>query len=328
MPDATATTGVASTAALIAAQQAAIAQTRAQILAIIRRLWIALPNYRDPDQFVAAVVPAVTAGQQRIAAITAAYLSHLYARLTGQPVRMIGVPADISTNIRAGVTAQDVYARPFHRVWRDLAAGQAERDAHYNWTGLEDDAPPLPPDDYVARAIEDGEKRAIELATTDLQLAKTNASQHVLDSQPHVSGYRRVLEGPYSCALCVVASTHLYHRAELMPIHPGCDCGVEPLVGDTSGEPIDSVARVNGDLVPIGDLPDIHARIAAMFGRDSSAARIIPGARNDRGRPIRYRDVLVTHEHGELGPVLAVRGQHWTGPGDLQPARGALVTTS
>jgi hypothetical protein len=30
-----------------------------------------------------------------------------------------------------------------------------------------------------------------------------------------------------------------------------------------------------------------------------------------------YRDLIVTHHHGELGPVLAVRGQHFDGPGSI-----------
>ena len=33
--------------------------------------------------------------------------------------------------------------------------------------------------------------------------------------------------------------------------------------------------------------------------------------------PVAYRDVLVSHEHGELGPVLAVKGRPFQGPNDL-----------
>lgn len=32
---------------------------------------------------------------------------------------------------------------------------------------------------------------------------------------------------------------------------------------------------------------------------------------------INYRDIIITHDHGELGPVLAVRGQDFTGPSDI-----------
>lgn len=308
---------------LITAQQAAIAQIRAQITAAINRLWAAQPNYRSPDQFIAAVVPLIAAGQQQIAAITAAYLSQLYAKLTGTPVSMVGVAPNAVTELRSGVDPAEVYARPFHLVWRQLAAAQTARDAHFGWTAPTADAPqrpPLPPSDYVTRAIDAGRQRAVELATTDLQLAKQHAAQQVLAQQDKVTGYRRVLEGPYSCGLCIVAATQIYHRSTLMPIHPGCDCSIEPVIGDHSGTT--AVARVNGQLVPLGDLPDVHDRIAHTFGRDSSAARAIPGARNDRGLPVQYRDVLITHDHGELGPVLAVRGQAFTGPNQL------TITTS
>lgn len=30
-----------------------------------------------------------------------------------------------------------------------------------------------------------------------------------------------------------------------------------------------------------------------------------------------YSDVLVVHEHGEIGPVLGFRGDHFTGPSDI-----------
>lgn len=307
------------TAALIATQSAAIARVRARVAALVQRQWVAQPDYRSPDRFVAAVVPIVTAGQQQVAAITAAYLSQMYARLTGASVKTIGVPPDVVTGLRAGVTPAQVYQRPFHLVWRDLADAQAARDAHYEWsapTSDEPQRPPLPPPDYVDRAIEHGLERAQKLAATDLQLAKQHAALHVMGHQTNVTGYRRVLEGAYSCGLCIVVSTRRYHKSELLPIHPGCDCGIEPIVGQ-SGPVVASMARdADGRLVPVGQLPDVHQRIAETFGRDSAAARAI-GAAGSSGKPINYRDVIITHDHGELGPVLAVRGQSFTGPTDI-----------
>jgi hypothetical protein len=40
---------------------------------------------------------------------------------------------------------------------------------------------------------------------------------------------------------------------------------------------------------------------------------------SDRGaRAIDYRQILVTNDHGEIGPVLGFKGQRFTGPDDIQ----------
>jgi hypothetical protein len=140
------------------------------------------------------------------------------------------------------------------------------------------------------------------MAATDLQLAKTQTAQATfLATGNHIVGYRRVLEGPHSCGLCVVASTRLYHRSDLMPIHPNCDCSVFPVV---------SSDRDPGPLLNAGTLADVHSAIAAAFGADSTAARAIPGLMNGEHKPALYRDVLIEHHHGEIGPVLGVRTPH------------------
>ena len=152
-----------------------------------------------------------------------------------------------------------------------------------------------------------GQERLDSLAATDLQLAKTHTAQQALSRDARVVGYRRVLEGTYSCGLCIVASTQRYRKAELMPVHPGCDCDVVPIYGD----------RDPGRLINAGALADVHAAVKDRFGVDSEAARAIPRIYDGKGDPTLYRDVIVTHNHGEIGPVLGVRGQDFTGPADL-----------
>jgi hypothetical protein len=277
-------------AGLVAAQQATNALVRQRVLQAVRAIWQRLPDYRNPDQFVAQVVPIVQAGQQQTAATTAAYLSHLYAQLTGDPVRMLGVPSDVATGGRDGVTPAEVYARPLHEVWRQLH-----------------DLPHVP--GAVEQAIAAGLTRAENLAATDLQLAKTHAAQHVLAQQTNVTGYRRVLEGTYSCGLCIVAATRRYHKAELLPIHPGCDCSVEPIIGHSERVMAAMVRTADGQLTPVADLADVHERIADTFGKDSTAARAV--AVGSKDEPINYRDIIVIHDHSELGPVLGVRGQEF-----------------
>jgi hypothetical protein len=75
-----------------------------------------------------------------------------------------------------------------------------------------------------------------------------------------------------------------------------CDCGIAPIIGtDDPGHVLD------GQL-----LDDVHNAIQERFGTSDRSARVPD-----------YRDVLVTHEHGELGPVLARRGDAFTAPSDL-----------
>lgn len=129
-------------------------------------------------------------------------------------------------------------------------------------------------------ALRKGLQRALVAASTDLQLARTHAARDVLGRKGNVVGYRRTLGGSDSCRLCQLASTQRYKVGDLLPIHNRCSCGVLPIFGDRDpGQVID---------------PD---RLAALK-RDGQ-----PG--------VEVRD------HGELGPVLGVRGQSFTGPDDF-----------
>jgi hypothetical protein len=116
-------------------------------------------------------------------------------------------------------------------------------------------------------------------------------------------GYRRVLEGAYSCGLCILASTQRYHKQDLMPVHPGCDCSVAPIIGTQ-----DPGRTINDQMVL-----DVHAAIQDRFGTSE------PGGRGIRTADdlVDYRDLLITHEHGEIGPVLARRGDHFEGPSEV-----------
>ena len=273
---------------LAAANQQQTAQLRAQLLAALAGIWLRLGSWRETDieRFVRLAVPLVQGAQTRMSALTAAYLSRQVALTTGEPLRHAPAPTAVVREPLRGVPLAEEYARPFHDVWTALH-----------------DQKPLP------EAVQAGQNRLTNLAATDLQLAKTHSARAVMDREPRIAGYRRVLEGPHSCGLCIVASTQRYHKADLMPIHPGCDCSVWPIVGDSDP----------GLVINEQHLGDVHQAIADTFGRNSAAARDIPGAFRD-GKPIQYSDVLVTHHHGEIGPVLAVRGNAWTGPSDLHPA--------
>ena len=74
-------------------------------------------------------------------------------------------------------------------------------------------------------SIELGGKRLLSLVGTDMQLAARQQASYTMQASGR-EFYRRVLTGAENCALCAIASTQRYSTADLMPIHPGCDCSV------------------------------------------------------------------------------------------------------
>ncbi|TQF03924.1 hypothetical protein E6W39_18920 [Kitasatospora acidiphila] len=146
-----------------------------------------------------------------------------------------------------------------------------------------------------AQAI--GQQRALTMISTDLQLARTHASRIVLQrSGPSlgVVGYRRVVGSGRSCELCQIAATQRYHIADLMPIHANCSCAVAPITGSKDpGQVID----------------------AAYLAEDAKASDV-----SGKFSPYYGAHLLEVREHGELGPVLTVRGQGFRGPADIPPA--------
>lgn len=234
----------------------AVRAVRARVLSFIQGTWGSLEQFRDPDidRFIARVVPVVTGGQRQVAALTDGYLAALETKTLGIPTRPLGIPADVvTTQAMRGVAADIVYRRPAITVWMALAKGVSL-------------------DDAAGRGL----TRALAIGATDLQLARTHATRYAFANNDRIVGYRRVPGGGNVCDLCSTASTQRYHVEDLMPIHNGCSCGVEPIYGtEDPGQVIDPSSFDNSDA-----------------------------------------DVVV-HDHGELGPVLAVAGQNFKGPDDL-----------
>jgi hypothetical protein len=290
-------------AAIAAAYLAASTELRVSLLDAVVDSFDRLDSWRDADAeaFVAAAAPMVTGAQQAMAEMTDAYLAALLSDLLGEDVQPLGV--ELPDDLR-GVDMLQVYLRPFVQLWNDLSKGS-----------------------QLKAAIEAAKRRAEGLAATDLQLAKTHASRMALVGREdeRIVGYRRVLTGAENCAMCVLASTQRYHVKDLLPIHPACDCGTAPIVGDSDpGQTINSVVVTEGaqaigtnrrgvpvfsddDLVDLGDLLEpLHEEILRRFGF------------SDRGgRAIDYRKVLTVHQHGEIGPVLAVKGHKFTKAEDI-----------
>jgi hypothetical protein len=142
---------------------------------------------------------------------------------------------------------------------------------------------PRPVEKPLTEAVARGERRAKLIGLTDLELAVTHTVRERLAEEPRYRYYRRVLTGAENCGLCVVASTQRYRKGDLMPIHPNCDCVVEPL-------PDDAPHVIDRDL-----LESAHQAIAETFGRSAVD-----------GRSIDYRKIITVQNHSEMGPLLTV----------------------
>lgn len=151
---------------------------------------------------------------------------------------------------------------------------------------------------FVA-ALGRGRTRLLSITETDLQLARTHAARESMERGGAKFFRRRLGSGKKNCALCVIASTQRYRVADLMPIHPGCHCKPDPLPGN----------RDPGHVIDEGLLREAHDTIARDLGSSDAG-----------GRAPDYREIIITREHGEIGPMLAVRRQNFTGPEDIPAA--------
>lgn len=267
--------------ALVDVYSRQVAAVRFAVINFLRTTWQQLGSWReaDVDRWVASILPAVQAGRIQTAQLTVAYLAAFEQVVLGVAARPPTVRRDqLTGQALRGVDDTTLYRRVGPPVWEALSQGGRLPDA-----------------------VKAGQDRLDSIAATDLQLAKTHTARDVLSRDDRVVGYRRTLEGASSCGLCIVASTRRYRRGDLLPIHPGCDCSVAPIYGD----------RDPGPVLDPDTLPQVHERIAERFGGAAAGARGTPGSVVD------YRDVLIIHEHGEIGPILAVRGHEFTGPDQI-----------
>lgn len=220
------------------------------------------------------VVPVVESAQIRVANLTAVHL----AREAG--VEPLAVDEGMVTRGR-GVDATTVYERPIVAARSALAEHKPFVDAKAT-----------------------GQRRLEQLVTTDLQMAKVRQADQSLRAAGRTF-YRRVPKGESTCALCLIAATQRYKVGNLLPIHPGCDCGVEEIP-----------AGMNLD-----DLLDTEALLESTHAKVEAFTAVV-----DRGgRAVDYRKLLITHEHGEIGPLIAWDGQNFTGPAEIPDARDGHV---
>lgn len=249
---------------------------RATIVQQLQDIWYGMTDYRDGNvsEFLDIALPIISAAQETAAVATSTYLQ-MQLEIMGSSGALEYPELALVTGeaIRNGTPSEAVYARPFVELWTALSNGYT-----------------------LDEAIEMGANRLRQLIETDIQLSHTNTSRNVLGKRTDVLGFRRVPTGLYTCALCLIASTQRYNKLDLMPIHPGCDCRVAPIIdSETPGRVLDPVL-----------LEDIHKAIEEQFGFSPRDAREID-----------FRKIVITREHGEYGPLLARAGDRFTGPSQL-----------
>ena len=84
-----------------------------------------------------------------------------------------------------------------------------------------------------------------------------------------------------TCGLCVAAATRIYSKADLMPIHPGCNCTVAPITASA-----DPGLQLND-----ADLAELYKAAGSTAAQDLSNVRL--------------KEVV----DGELGPMLTSYGK-------------------
>lgn len=237
---------------------------------IARENFLNLGSWREDDieGFVNAVAPKVDFYKNKMATDTFAYYK-IMAQSSGENFKMPDLnKSDFATNsLRNGIGANEVYQRPFKEMWYRLSKG----------------------DDF-SQALESGAQRARNIARTEVQLARRQAGLVARNANDNIVGYIRTLSGQENCGICYLASTQRYTRGDLLPIHPGCDCGEMPIYGDTDvGQVIDEEL-----------LDATHESVQQRFGKFDVT-----------GREIDYRKITI-RDHGELGPYLTVQGTNFT----------------
>lgn len=243
--------------------------------ALASTAFLNLGNWRDNDvdRYLSFLQGPMASFKNEASKSTLAFYGAM-AQLDGETFNPITVAkSELTTSaLRNGLDEATLWRRPFVSMRSALAQGKSLKES-----------------------IELGASRAEYLASTEVQLARRNAGLKARSANDRIVGYIRTLTGGENCALCYVASTQRYNRNELLPIHPGCDCGEMPIYG----------TKDPGQIIDEMRLSATHQKVAERFGVSD------PGAREPD-----YRKIAIKN-HGEIGPTLTVRGQKFTGPTNL-----------
>ena len=133
--------------------------------------------------------------------------------LEGKPVGL-DLQACIGDAIRAG-DITEAWRVPMYSLWKALGDGEMSQDEIVSW----------------------GADLVETQSLTDLSFSQREAMNQIVGNDDNrFVGYYRVPSPGSSCDFCVLISTALYHSEDLMPVHPGCTCSVEPAGPDDAGD--------------------------------------------------------------------------------------------
>jgi hypothetical protein len=190
---------------------------RALLATLVAGAWDSLPGYdaRDVSEWLATVVPLVTAAQRQSAALTNAYVAR---ELDRQPLA-INLGQLTGDAVRNGVPAEERWRRPFVNLWSHLADG-AEFD----------------------KALASARARATSMAATDVQLTHRATYSAIQDRDTRIRGWRRSPDGG-ACKFCLTVAGAFVKSANAMALHNHCGCGLTPVLDDVDVAPLpESVA--------------------------------------------------------------------------------------
>lgn len=265
-------------AAVLASYQRADEALRARVLDYVRRAWLSLENYRDAD--IDAFVAAVLPVVEAGQVQMATLTDAYLARVETAVLGEAVRPLGVAADT---ITTEALRGVPGVEVWR--------RPGLTVWKSLAEGQD-------LTDAVTHGLNRAVDLTETNLQLANTHTAQRIMARKVRITGYRRVPRAGRACALCLIAATQRYRKGDLMKIHPGCHCKTWPIYG--TDDP--------GQILEARQLAAVKSRLSEFSEANGTKPTTDPAA---------LRNLVVAHDHGEIGPVLAIRGQDFTGPSQI-----------
>ena len=182
------------------------AHIRTQLVAKTVALYEQMPTWSDPDSLAVPAAKWSTLAQE----IQAQLLQAASSAKAGQPVAL-DIASVIGDAIRNGDITES-WRSPMYSLWSGLAEGSMSQDELISW----------------------GSDLVETQAITDLSYSQREAVSAITnDERNPFIGYWRVPSPGSSCEFCVTIADRLYHTEDLMPVHPGCACSVEPaLPGD------------------------------------------------------------------------------------------------
>jgi len=187
-------------------------------------------------EFLQAAAESAEAGMQAVGDMTVQSVTEIVNIVREAP----DAPAT------AGAAEPDPFELPDRMAAGSLAVRWIEPVGAYH-DAVDDD---LDEDTALTRA----ESSARGIIVTDLSDAHAEAVAWTADQLGTGEQFRRIIHPEKSrsgqtCGLCVVASTRIYSRGDLRPVHDGCHCEVVPIVD----------GQDPGGAINLDDLGDVYA---------------------------------------------------------------------